>query len=452
MIQSIIFILVTIAVFVWAVRLYKAIFNKINLGLQEKISGHSGQRWRRVFLVAFGQKKMFKRLLPALFHLFIYIAFLLTQIELIEILIDGVTGRHRFFANKLGSFYTLVISVIEILSVLAFVATIVFLVRRNVLKVKRFTKPEMKGWPALDANLILFGEILLIIGIFMMNGSDLVLQGMDPGHYPETGEFLMSSFFIQDMFSNWSTNTLVVMERVGWWLHILVVYAFLLYLPISKHLHILFAFPNTYFAKIGPRGKMENMPAITSEIKDMLGIGDDSGTSSVEEEIPEFGAKDIFDFSWKNLLDAYTCTECGRCTAVCPANLTGKELSPRKIIMDIRDRTDEVYRRIQSKSKDFIPQDSKGKVSIPDKQHYDDGESLFDRISETEIWACTTCNACVEECPVLIDPLEPILKLRRYKILTESSGPSDWIPMFNSLENSGAVWQVNEERDAWIKN
>lgn len=447
-IQAIIFTLITFSVFFLAFRRYRRIVQIIRLGKSQSIDDNPGQRWRNVLLIAFGQKKMFKRWLPAIFHAFIYTAFLLTQIELIEMLVDGVSGKHRIFAGKIGVLYPLVINLIEILSVLAFIATLVFLARRNIVKVKRFWKPEMKGWPSLDANLILLGEILLILGIMTMNGADQVLQQVEPDHYHMTGKLMMSSWLISPLFEGLSTSTLIFLERTGWWLHILVVYGFLLYLPYSKHLHILLAFPNTYYARLQPRGKMTNIPEITRELQTMLGLAPE-GAAEAPVEIPEFGAADITQLTWKNLLDAYTCTECGRCTSVCPANLTGKKLSPRKVIMDVRDRAEAVYTNIESGDVKYL--NTEAKDQSLSKLNYTDGENLFQRISDEELWACTTCNACVEACPVLIDPLDIILQLRRYKILNESSGPPDWLPMFNSLESSGSVWQVNGDREAWYK-
>ncbi|MCB0657975.1 MAG: (Fe-S)-binding protein [Saprospiraceae bacterium] len=447
-IQAIFFTLITITVFYLAFRRYRRVARIIYLGKNEEISGHRKLRWRNVLLVAFGQQKMFKRWLPALFHGFIYVAFLLTQIELIEIFIDGFSGRHRFFSNKLGALYPLVLNLIELLSVLAFIATLIFLARRNLLKVKRFWKPEMKGWPFLDANLILIGEILLILGIMTMNGADQVLQSLEPAHYRPTGTLWMSASLVSPLIHNLSVGTLEILERSGWWLHILVVYGFLLYLPYSKHLHILLAFPNTYYSRLKPRGRMDNIPEITRELKSMLGLASDEGEQP-STEIPEFGASDIDQLSWKSIMDAYTCTECGRCTSVCPANLTGKKLSPRKILMDIRDRAEEIYTRLESKDAKYLKAEAKDQpLSLA---NFNDGENLFNRISDEEIWACTTCNACVEACPVMIDPLDPILQMRRYKILNESSGPPDWLPMFNSLESGGSVWQVSEDRESWYK-
>jgi len=450
-VQQIIFILVCLLSFQLAVRQYRRLYRNIHLGKPEEISGNAGTRWKNVLLVAFGQKKMFKNWLPAILHFFIYSAFVITQIELIEIFVDGFLGLHRFFAEPLGGFYTFVISFIEVLSVLAFVATIIFLARRNLLRLPRFRKPEMTAWPTLDANLILFGEIALITGIFCMNGADTVLQGIDPQHYVATGHFAVSGSLGPLVFGGISEDWLMLIERFGWWLHILVVLAFINYLPISKHLHVIFAFPNVYYARLSPRGEMQNMPDVQKEVRSMLGF-DEGEEMPMDEEIPEFGAKDVFDLSWKTLLDAYTCTECGRCTAECPANLTGKKLSPRKVMMDIRDRMDEVSKKLKSGSAEYISSDKNdGKTSLS-ASNFDDGKSLFDYITKEEIHACTACNACVEACPVLINPLEPIMEMRRYEILTLSEGPADWVPMFTSLENTGAVWQMGVERDAWAQS
>lgn len=445
--SQIVFILLSIIVFGLAFKQFGAILKNIKLGREEIIDGDQPWRWQNVLLVAFGQKKMFKRFIPAILHLFIYVAFLMTQIELIEIFIDGIGGVHRFFADKIGLLYPVIISFIEILSLLAFVSTIIFLWRRNILKLPRFIKPEMNGWPKLDGNLILVGELLLIIGIFSMNGADVLLQKSDPAHYPDTGYLAVSSWLGPTLFGGFDVGTLHLIERFGWWLHILVVFGFITYLPYSKHLHIFFAFPNVYFTKKRSRGEMNNMPEIMNEVKSMMGLIEET-ESEMGDDIPEFGAKDVTGLSWKNILEAYTCTECGRCTSVCPANITGKKLSPRKIMMDIRDRAEEVGGKIRSGNIEFISDDSQEK-NVLSKENFDDGKSLFDYISDEEIYACTSCNACVEACPVLINPLEPILELRRYDLLTNSAGPSDWLPMFNSIENGGAVWQIPDNRDDW---
>lgn len=428
------FFLILLAVTGWlAWKGYRRVWQNIHLGKPEPIGGNTADRWRNVLLVAFGQQKMFKLTLPAVLHLFIYVAFVITQIELIEIFVDGLTGHHRFFAPYLGGFYTFVISFIEILSVLAFIATIIFLARRNLLRLPRFNKPELKGWPFKDANLILLGEIVLIVGIFCMNGGDKVLQARGVEHYAPTGAFAVSSWLGPALFGGLSDGAVVAVERFGWWLHILTVFGFLCYLPYSKHLHILLAFPNTWYARLNPKGQMENMPEVQKEVRIMMGL--EQPDPNTPAELPEFGANDVFTLGWHNILQAYSCTECGRCTAACPANLTGKKLSPRKIMMDVRDRAEEVGKNIET-----------GKFT---RENYNDGKSLFDYISPEELHACTTCNACVEACPVLINPLDIILKMRRHEILTQSAGPSDWLPMFNAIENNGAAWAMSDERDAW---
>ena len=450
MISQIIFALVTIIAFSWAFRQFMRIRRNVLLGQDEQISDQEGARWKNVLLIAFGQKKMFKNWIPAILHLSIYVAFLMTQVELIEILIDGFFGVHRFFAPFLGGLYTVIISFIELLSLAAFIATFVFLARHNLLKIPRFRKPEMKGWPTLDANLILIGEILLLIGIFSMNGADTVLQERDPSHYYDTGFLAISGWLGPMLFGSLPEGILFLIERSGWWLHIIVVFAFLNYLPSSKHLHIMLAFPNTYYAKLDAKGKMDNMPEIMNEVKSMMGLnGEGAEEMPMDDEIPEFGANDVFGLSWRNILAAYSCTECGRCTAQCPANITGKKLSPRKIMMDVRDRAEEIGNNLDAGSLTLVKEDERATAKALTKDNYDDGKTLFDYISREEIHACTTCNACVEACPILINPLDIILKLRRYEILTESAGPSEWLPMFNSVENSGSAWSVPDARDKW---
>jgi ferredoxin len=303
------------------------------------------------------------------------------------------------------------------------------------LRVPRFWKPEMKGFPSRDANLILLGEIVLIVGVFCMNGGDKVLQTRGMEHYHPTGNFAVSTWLGPLLFGQFSDTTVMLIERFGWWLHISTVFAFLCYLPYSKHLHIVLAFPNTWYASLEPKGQMTNMPEIQGEVRAMMGLEPLPGATVSATGAFEFGANDVFTLGWKNLLQAYSCTECGRCTDACPANQTGKKLSPRKVMMDVRDRADEIGRAIDD-----------GKL---DASTFNDGKSLFDRITPEEIHACTTCNACVEACPILINPLDIILQMRRHEILTQSAGPGDWLPMFNAIENTGAAWAMSESRDAW---
>lgn len=446
MLQSIIFAVVALAALGYAFVQFRKVYQNIMLAQPEAVEGPVGQRLKNMTLVAFGQKKMFKRVIPAVLHLALYVAFVFTQIELIEIFIDGIFGVHRYFVRPLGGIYIGIISTIEVLSVLAFVATVIFLVRRNVLFIPRLNKPEMEGWPKLDANLILIFELILLACIFTMNGTDAVLQTMDPEHYPEA-RFAVTGLLGPVVFGGLDQSTLVVLERIGWWGHILMVFVFLGYLPRSKHLHILLAFPNTYLARLKPKGEMLNMPEVMNEVKSMMGLGDpDAPEPDMNAELPEFGADDIFEMSRIDLLGAYSCTECGRCTAVCPANITGKKLSPRKIVMNLRDRSEEVGAKIASGDEQY----AKSAGDPLSASNFDDGRNLWDYITREEIHACTTCNACVEACPVLINPLEMINKLRRHEILTEAAGPQDWLPLFNSIENQQRAWSVGTSREAWI--
>ena len=449
MIQPIIFGFITAATAVFSYIQYARIYKNIRLGKEDKISPETrGKRIKNTILIALGQKKMFKRPLAAFLHLFIYVAFIFTQIELIEILIDGFTGSHRFFWTTvpLGVFYEVIISTIEVLSVLALIATIIFLARRNLLRIPRFHKDEMTGWPKLDGNIILILEIFLVFFIFTMNSADMAYtQG-------QAYRFVISDMLYPIWTSmNVSDESLVVIERIGWWGHILVVLAFLNYLPISKHLHILLAFPNVYYAKLNAKGTMTNMPEVQKEVALMFDESASFEDDAMDEEIPQFGANDVFDLSRNNILAAYSCTECGRCTSMCPASLTGKKLSPRKIMMDVRDRADEIGKNIASQNTQFIKEELKTEATVLTKENYDDGKSLFDFISEEELRACTTCNACVEACPVMINPLDIIIELRRNLILDKSESTEEWNAMFNRIENNGAPWAfAREDRDKWI--
>jgi heterodisulfide reductase subunit C len=453
--QQLVFLVVIAATTYWAYRQYKRVFSNIGLGKKANLTNSPVTRLKNMALFSLGQKKMFKRWTPAILHAFIYVAFLFTQIELIEILIDGFSGSHRFFAGKIGILYPTLINFIEFLSLGALVATIVFLWRRNLLRIPRFNKAEMKAWPKMDANLILMGELLLIIGIFTMNGTDVLLQGLDPEHYPDSGRLLISDWTGPMLFGGFDQAALANLERMGWWLHIVVVLGFICYLPFSKHLHIFLAFPNAYYSKINPRGEMDNMPIIANEVRGMMGMESIAANPSEEMadgQLPEFGTSDVTELEWVDILGAYACTECGRCTDVCPANITGKKLSPRKVMMDIRDRAEEIGTKIASGNPDFIREEARSEGAVLNADNFSDGKNLFDYITPEEIHACTTCQACVEACPVLINPLDPILKMRRYEILTMSSGPAEWVPMFTAMENSGAVWQVTEDREKWARD
>ena len=383
---------------------------------------------------------MFQRIVPALLHLFIYVAFLFTSTELIEIIADGISGSHRFFLNKLGWIYVLLISTIEVLSVLAFISTLYFLARRNLLQVPRFKMSEMTGWPKLDGNIILYLEIVLLVCVFTMNGADEALFLQGKSHVAGSGSFgfLISSFTAPYFFNYFDVETLIILERVGWWGHILVVFGFLNYLPYSKHFHIVMAFPNTYFSNLNNKGAFNNLSSVKEEVLKMFDPSFDPYATPTEGEasVPDrFGAKDVEDLTWKSLMDAYTCTECGRCTSACPASQTGKLLSPRKIIMDTRDRLEQVGANKRNNGPDFK----------------DNKSLLGDYISEEEIWACTSCNACVQECPVSIDPLSIIIDLRRYLVMEESKVPSELAGMLTNIENNGAPWQFAQaDRNNWI--
>ncbi len=413
------------------------IYKNISMGRKEDLTDNLPQRLKNMLLIALGQKKMFRMTLPALLHLAVYVAFLITQVELIEIFIDGFTGQHRillhlFEGTFLEGFYYFVISFIEVMSVLALVATFAFLARRNLLKVPRFVKSEMTGWPKLDGNLILYFEIYLVTCIFMMNGADAAL-------HPEAYNFAISSTIIGPLLSWLPKSTLAIIERVGWWGHILGVLAFLNYLPYSKHLHIMLAFPNTFFARLKKYGTIDNMPAITAEIKLMMDPNADPYAAPAEgaeaAEPAKFGAKDVADLSWKNLLDAYSCTECGRCTAACPANRTGKTLSPRKIMMDTRDRMEDIAKGKKEHGPEFT----------------DNKQLLGDYITVEELRACTTCQACVQECPITINPLDIIVQLRRALIMEDSNSSEEWNLMFSNIENNAAPWQFSpQDRDKWV--
>lgn len=402
----------------------------IQLGKESDLTGSKGDRLKNMLLIAFGQKKMFKKLIPAVLHLFIYVGFLVINLEVLEFVIDGVAGTHRIFAPWLGGFYSVLMNVFEFLAVAVLLACVFFLIRRNILKVPRFWSAEMSQWPRMDANLILITEIVLMTAILTMNAADQVLQARD-NHYPATGSLFFSSYLIP-LFTNLETTVLIIIERFAWWFHIIGILGFAVYVTYSKHLHIFLAFPNTYFANLEAKGHIKNMPVVTREVKSMLGLE----TSTTAGEPGRFGAKDVNDLAWTNLMAAYSCTECGRCTSECPANQTGKKLSPRKIMMDTRDRLETI-----------------GKTLATGGDGLNDGKTLLnDYITKEEINACTTCNACVEACPVMINPLEIIIELRRYVAMEESGSPAQWNSMFQNMETSFAPWKFSAaDRFNWVK-
>jgi heterodisulfide reductase subunit C len=401
-------------------------------GQPEDLSDQPAARWRNVVLLALGQKKMFRNPLVAIMHFIIYAGFIIINIEVLEIVLDGILGTHRLFLPYTGGLYSFLINFFEVLAAGVIAVCVVFLIRRNVIKLKRFISKDLNGWPRSDANYILITEIVLMCLFLTMNAADRALQLQGAAHYADTGNFIISGL-VSPLFENISTNALVIIERSCWWLHIIGILAFLNYLPYSKHLHIMLAFPNAYYTRLTSPGKMSNMENVQNEVKYMM----QPELAPTGEVAPtKFGAKDIMDLSWKNLLDAYSCTECGRCSAACPATQTGKLLSPRKIMMDTRDRTEAVGKNIDANGS-FL----------------DDGKSLLhDYISVEELRACTTCNACVQECPVSISPLDIILQLRRSLVMEESNAPQEWNGMFSNVENNFAPWKFSpEDRDKWVE-
>jgi heterodisulfide reductase subunit C len=432
MIQQIAFI-ITLGVATYFIRKrVLRIRSNISIGKAHVVNDSKANRIKNLLLIAFGQKKMFKKWIPAVLHLFIYVGFLVINLEVLEFVIDGAFGTHRIFTPYLGSFYNVLMNVFEFLAVAVLVSCIFFLSRRYVVKVNRFQSPEMTRWPKLDATLILTVEIVLMTAILVMNATDQLLQGINE-HYANTGSLFFSSLIIP-LFDQFSGSTLVFIERFAWWFHIVGILGFAVYVTYSKHLHIFLAFPNTYYAKLQAKGHINNMPVVTNEVKSMLGLSTEATHTQVEPG--RFGAKDVNDLTWNNLLAAYSCTECGRCTAECPANITGKKLSPRKIMMDTRDRMEEIGKSLESKGAGLA-----------------DGKSLLgDYITKEEINACTSCNACVEACPILINPLEIILELKRYVSMEESGAPASWNNMYQNIETNFAPWKFSpSDRFNWAK-
>ena len=434
LIQQILFVIAA-AAGVWLFsRNIGRIRRNILLGRDANYNDNPGLRWKNVLLLAFGQKKMFKKPLVALMHFVIYAGFIIINIEVLEIILDGALGTHRLFAGPLDGFYGFVINFFEFLAIGVIAVCVAFLIRRNIIKLKRFISRDLDGWPRSDANYILISEIILMTLFLTMNATDTLLQQRGYGEYGvhNTGNFFFSQW-LHPMLNGFSNEGLVTIERTAWWLHILGIFAFLNYLVISKHLHIILAFPNAYFARLSSQGKMKNMPEVQKEV--LYAMQPELATSS-DAPPARFGAKDITDLTWRNLLDAYSCTECGRCSEACPATQTGKLLSPRRIMMMTRDRCEDV-----------------GTIINTNGEFKDDGKTLLhDYISVEELRACTACQACVEACPVAISPLEIILDLRRSLVMEESNAPAEWNAMFSNIENNFAPWKFSpEERDKWAE-
>lgn len=423
-IPNILFLIALITGIVFFAKNVNKLIRNIKLGQDVDVSDNKSQRWKNMAMIALGQSKMVRRPIAGILHIVVYLGFVIINLEVLEIIIDGVFGTHRIFSS-LGSIYGILIASFEILAVLVIVSILIFWARRNVIKLKRFWKSEMKGWPKNDGNYILYFELVLMGLFLIMNATDVPFQAMNSGN--------VISQYLAPIFSGLSETTLHFIERSAWWLHILGILVFLNYLYYSKHLHILLAFPNTYYAKLSPKGQFNNLEAVTKEVKMMMDPNADpfaAPPEGDEDDVPaKFGASDVADLNWVQLLNAYTCTECGRCTSECPANLTGKKLSPRKIMMDTRDRLEEVGKNIDANKGEFK----------------DDGKQLLDDyITREELWACTTCNACVEACPVSINPLSIILDMRRYLVMEQSAAPTELNNMMSNIENNGAMWPYNQ--------
>jgi len=429
---NILFALLFISAIAFFTKNVKKLIRNIKLGKDIDRSDRKSERWKNMIMIALGQSKMVKRPVAGILHIIVYVGFIIINIEVLEIIIDGLLGTHRIFSKYLGSTYNYLIGIFEVLAFLVLISVTIFWIRRQILKIPRFWKKEMEGWPKKDALYILYFEMVLMSLFLIMNAADYNLQQLGVDHYVKAGSFPISKH-IAPLLANLPVSTLILIERGAWWLHIIGIFIFLNYLYYSKHLHILLAFPNTFFAKLEPLGKFPNNPVVTKEVKMMMDPNADpfaTPEEGTDEETPEkFGASDIFDLNWVNILNAYTCTECGRCTSVCPANITGKELSPRAIMMKTRDRTEEVGENI----------DKNGGV------FKEDGKQLLnDYITPEELWACTTCNACAEECPINIDPVAIIMEMRQFLVMEQSAAPQELNMMMTNIENNGAPWQYNQ--------
>ena len=431
--DNILFAVILVIGFGYFFNSVKKIRRNINLGTDVNRFDNPKARWINMAMIALGQSKMVKKPIAGALHIIVYVGFIIINIELLEIIIDGLFGTHRVFAF-LGTTYDVLIASFEILAFLVLVAVFAFWSRRNAIKLKRFVSSDLKGWPKNDANYILYFEVVLMTLFLLMNASDLHLQNVPGGfsHFIKAGWFPISQF-IEPIFNGMSNELVMLLSEIFWWLHIVGILIFMNYLYFSKHLHILLAFPNTYFANLNPQGQFDNLESVTKEVKLMMDPNADPFAAAPVDEnaVPsKFGASDIQDLNWVQLLNAYTCTECGRCTSACPANITGKKLSPRKIMMDTRDRMEEVGRNIDANKGVFIP---------------DNKTLLNDYITPEELWACTSCNACVEECPVNISPLSIIMDMRRYLVMEQSAAPMPINAMMTNIENNGAPWQYNQQ-------
>lgn len=430
--DNILFAIVLIAGFAFFASGVKKIIRNINLGIDVDRKDNPKERLTNMILIALGQSKMVKRPVAGILHVFVYVGFIIINIELLEIIIDGLLGTHRIFAPYLGEVYNVLIASFEILAILVIFSVTVFWIRRNLIRLKRFIHSDLNGFPKNDANYILYFETVLMIMFLLMNASDLHLQNVPGGVFHKAGSFPVSQF-IAPLFNGMSNELVILLFEVFWWLHIVGILCFMNYLYFSKHLHILLAFPNTYFADLRPKGKFDNLASVTKEVRLMMDPNADPFAAAPVDEnaVPaKFGASDVQDLSWVQLLNAYTCTECGRCTSACPANQTGKKLSPRKIMMDTRDRLQEVGKNIDANKGVFVP---------------DNKTLLNDYITSEELWACTSCNACVEECPVNISPLSIIMDMRRYLVMEQSAAPMSLNAMMTNIENNGAPWQYSQQ-------
>ena len=430
LLSSILFLILLGIGFGFFIKNARKIYRNINLGRDINRSDRSSERWKNMAMVALGQSKMVKRPIAAVLHIFVYVGFVIINIEMLEIIIDGIFGTHRVL-SFMGPVYDVLIGVFEVLAFLVIFAVVIFWIRRNILKLKRLNQKELDGWPKKDANTIIYFEAILMVFFLVMNAADYYLQTINYTHFAQVGSFPVSQY-ISLIFNGMNPEVVFYVERACWWLHIIGVMCFMNYLYYSKHLHIILAFPNTYYANLDELGKFDNLEAVTNEVKLMMDPNADPFAAPAPDaaEAPsKFGASDVQDLNWVQLLNAYSCTECGRCTASCPANITGKKLSPRLIMMKTRDRLEEVGRNIDANKGTFV----------------EDGKSLLnDYITPEELWSCTTCNACVEECPISISPLSIIMDMRRYLVMEQSAAPMELNTMMTNVENNGAPWQYNQ--------